>query len=645
VQVEDFNPTSQVWDEELDEELLKHRLVLSGSALSARGQSASLLAPDSSAVQDLLQRALKDAKCPAGIVDGVEASAGGSPLSDAVELNILRRTLVAADTPKAYGSALVVRSTKSLFGDAGPPSGLAGLVRACFTIQKAVHGPLLHLRQLTEMGVDDDDLSSPSKLFLSTEAVEASCLQQTLGVSSFGSSGTSVHMLLTGSPPSKEPSPATGRPLRWFPASARPSVAEVEYFVIGSFNLWERPVKMEVESEGVFGFTLALGENRWETFQIWENADPDKVLHPGSHWADRDAPVLGPSRQGVCGRYATWRLSGKPMQVRFCNEEQIHDLNLTPASEDMLIHAGDTEIRTFGAFPNDFAPPEADGEMPVIEHDADLVGMAGDSYRIRLRVGEYRKVDWHKIARPGPVEVLQPSSYYVVGDFNHWGFQLMQEEASSSSKSRSFVAEVRLTSDEDCFQVVRNRDWDQAFYPEGNATDAASLRGPDAYGTLKGWRLQGQAGDVFRIHFRRTMPTAGADEKFVSWARSAANPPMNKELAVSIQYCVVGSWDNFKSKHNMEYDKDKSSWIADVLVRESGFELFHFLYDGNWMAVVYPDVNEAPASAKPCGPDRGGAGRFWRLEGSDLQPGDMARITLKVDASTPRAVSWEKIAN
>ncbi|CAE7846567.1 HERC1, partial [Symbiodinium sp. KB8] len=182
---------------------------------------------------------------------------------------------------------------------------------------------------------------------------------------------------------------------------------------------------------------------------------------------------------------------------------------------EILTHAGETEIRIVAAFPDDYEPEEAAGEIPVVEQDAHMVGMPGDSYRVRLTLGDMRRVDWQKLPRSASFssEALPPSSYYVAGDFNFWDFQRMEEEhPSSSSKSRSFVTEVRLRSDKDTFQVVQNKDWDQAFYPEGSATDPSSLRGPDAFGALKGWRLPGKAGDVFRIHFRRSMPSAGTDE-------------------------------------------------------------------------------------------------------------------------------------
>eukprot|EP00439_Symbiodinium_sp_Y106_P049488 s57_g6.t1 len=175
-EVDEFRPAAEEWDAELQDDMQKHRLLICGSALNSRGQSSSLLAPSSAAIQDLIESALKDksadAKCPASIVDGVEANAGGNSLSDAVELNILRMCLAAEDAAKTTTSSASVRATKTLIGEPGPPGGLACLARACFTLQKAVSGPLIHLRQLSEIAAaqaDDDETLAP-KLLLTTEA-------------------------------------------------------------------------------------------------------------------------------------------------------------------------------------------------------------------------------------------------------------------------------------------------------------------------------------------------------------------------------------------------------------------------------------------------------------------------------------------
>eukprot|EP00438_Fugacium_kawagutii_P035037 Skav203867 [mRNA] locus=scaffold1031:146086:151115:- [translate_table: standard] len=219
--------------------------------------------------------------------------------------------------------------------------------------------------------------------------------------------------------------------------------------------------------------------------------------------------------------------------------------------------------------------------------------------------GKYRCVEWQKL--PSVPQALAPSSYYVVGDFNFWDFQPMQEETEASSKSRSFVAEVRLRSSEDVFQVVRNKDWDQAFYPEA---DTQELRGPDGYGVAKGWRLPGKAGDVFKIHFQRSLPSSGEDKKLGAPVFTA-----------------------------------QSAWKAEVEVGKRGMEFFQFLLGGCWLAAVYPNEPEADfrkAGHAVLGPDSRGGSSYWRLE-DGLKAGDRVEVVLEVDAmAMPRAVRWQK---
>lgn len=629
-----FDFAEDLWEEELQEEdLTNTRIIVAGSALNSRGQSSSLTTPSGPAMQDLIHSALKDAKSPACIVDAIEVSAGGNSLMDAVELGVLRKTLQSERSK-------VLCSFKSVIGETGPPSGLAAMVRACLMVEKALHGPHLHFRQLSIFAgeVDEDGNRSPQ---LATEVVPSASMQQTLGISSFGNSGTNVQLVLMGSGPQPQDNWQTGKELYWFPSSAAES-KETSYFIIGSFNSWEEPVKMEVESKGVYAFTMVLGENRWETFQIWENGDPDKVLHPGSHWADRDQQVLGPSRQGVCGRFSTWRISGKPTKLRLLNEEQARDLDICLCAEELLSYSGDIELRVLTAFPGDYTP---DGEeYPVVDQDSQLLGMPGDRYRVWLRLGgKYRCVEWQKLPSAVP-QALPLSSYYVAGDFNFWDFQPMEEEEAAASKTRRLFTEVKLRSSDDVFQVVRNKDWDQAFYPEA---ETQNLRGPDGYGVAKGWCLPGKAGDVFRIHFQRSLPSSGEDKKSVSWTLQPKSSSPSQELALPKSYCIVGSWSNFVSRDPMRFDEAKSSWTAEVEVGTSGIEFFQILLDGCWLAAVYPNSHEADfrkTGHAVLGPDSRGGSSYWRIQ-DGLEAGDRVEVVLEaeVDAmAMPKAIRWHK---
>ncbi|CAE8632295.1 unnamed protein product [Polarella glacialis] len=666
------------------------RTLISGSALNSKGLSSSLTAPSGLAMKDVLERAFKDARCPASIVDGIEANAGGSTLTDAVELGVLRTSF--ASPKEDVSDTVVLRSFKSVLGDSGAPSGLAGIARACVALAQAVHGPSLHLKQLFELGEEENDSwgsSSPAsvlagvrRLILPSEVVEAAGFQQTVGVSSFGSTGTNVHHVLMGQKPKENLRQRPGKPLGCFPGAGpqrKASSQQVQYHIIGSWDAWEKTQKMEAESDGVYSFPVTLGENCWETFQIWEDDDPNKVLHPNCHWGDQDSDVCGPSRSAACGRFSTWRISGHPTKVRLINEEQAKQIKRSKTEVMFQCHGG-VELRTVVAFPGDYRPEghesaEDISGMPVMESSSET-GRPGDRYRVCLHVfGKNRRLEWRKAstslreadASAEQVEVPFQHSYYLSGDFNFWTFRQMEEvsgpgaegsSASSGSESRKqpriFRAKVQLLKDGGVFQVVRDKDWDQTFYPEAGVTNppGSSIVGPDAFGLGRGWPLGGKAGDIFEVEFRRSVATSGSDDRSVTWNRlEATGTALDyvEVMARSFTYCVVGSWSHFTKREEMSFDEERQAWVADVVVGQTGLECFQVLLNGNWLAVVHPGTDQASfrdADHQLLGPELlSGTNLCWAIgkdeEDSALGPGDVVQILLEVgNDGLPRAIRW-----
>lgn len=421
---------------------------------------------------------------------------------------------------------------------------------------------------------------------------------------------------------------------------------------------------MEEESEGVYGLTVVLGENRWETFQIWENGDPDKVLHPGTHWADQDAPVIGPCRGAQFGRFATWRLSGRAVKVLLVNEEQAREMQLGSNFfvKSVLERGGETELRTQVAFPEDYQPDgykdAAAEDMPILEQNSECIGIPGDRYRVRLFVSskQHRRVEWRKLPPPSGTSLEEAPShlhkYFVTGDFNHWTFLEMDEVVPANTggvinkKTRRFKAQIQLLCDGGRFQVVRDKDWDQTFYPDREGGNDSAVLGPDAYGQDIDWCLNGKAGDVFEVEFQRTC-VGGADEKQITW-RHVKNSPLNPEEMESQSYSIVGSWTDFMQRENMTYHENNSSWVAEVKIGKSGCEFFQLLLNENWLAAVYPNSNEAnfrDPGHKLLGPDAQGSSSYWALgrhQEDCLSEGDTVRVSLQVAGRTPQAVHWEK---
>lgn len=648
-----------------DDEEPRFRALITGSALNSKGASSSLTAPSGPALFDVAQRALKDAQCPASILDAVEVSASGGRLQDATELAVLRRGILGEAEPRA----VALRALKSCLGEAGAASGLAALARAVLCFERALHAPNIHLRQLFELAEtctaqDDDDRSTdPVCPLIPNEVLEASGLTQTIGVSSFGSSGTNVHQILWGMKHLERNEASTGQPIHWFPATVATAAAEaaevqVDYHIVGSWTAWQRPCPMEVESPGVYVHRVTLGENCWETFQIWINGDCEQVLHPPTHWATKDVQVCGPSPSKSCGTFLTWRINGLSTKVRLINEAQFQDLRLSSKVPQV-----DGPDQVSVGYRGDYRPPGYENvkdfsEMPIIETNPEMSGVPGDPYVVRLHVrGKYRRVEWAKLPTSLKTVMIYEEGfahcYYVVGSHNHWTFSPMQEEDDGL-----YVGEVHLLHDEATFVVVRDKDWDQMFYPkdasmgmpDGMDPREAPVLGPDGLGLGRGWRLQGKAGDVYRVQFQRLVGEEGIDTRCMSWSFMRASPPDFKALAKHHKYYLVGSPSDFTKLVEMDFDEVRGTFTVEMSIGPSGHESFQILLNKNWLAAVHPNINEVSfrdPGHRLEGPDDKGGCCYWAVgKGQDdrLSQGDRVRITMTVADGLPQTIHWERVS-
>jgi len=236
--------------------------VITGSAVNSKGVSASLLAPSSAAIVDVMTKAMKDAGGPASILSSVEVHASGNSLADAIEFAMLRNLLVSREENL---TSCMLRNVASSTGSTGPAGGLVSIATALMQIQMAAHGPCLHIRQLFQIGVsaaEDGPASNDARVQLPTEATpmsEFGC--QTVGVSSFGGSGTNVHQILSGVRKGTTQDKPSENSLHWFPSGVAgdATAPEVGYFIVGSWNAWSKPEQMEVEEPGAMA-----SRSHWE---------------------------------------------------------------------------------------------------------------------------------------------------------------------------------------------------------------------------------------------------------------------------------------------------------------------------------------------------------------------------------------------
>ncbi|MFC8102480.1 SDR family NAD(P)-dependent oxidoreductase [Streptomyces sp. NPDC057363] len=205
--------------------------VLRGTAVNQNGRGTRLSAPSEPAQIDLYRLALERAGVEAGDVGMVEAHGPGTAVGDPIEF---------AAVAAVYGKGrdrCALGSVKTNIGHTEPVSGVAGLLKAIASLRHGTVPASLHFRDWNPQ-IDP----SGTRLFVPTESTEWPVRGRTrlAAVSSFGISGTNVHVVLE-QPPAPTPSPARratpsvpvggsgtgqgGDALRVFPLSAGTPVA------------------------------------------------------------------------------------------------------------------------------------------------------------------------------------------------------------------------------------------------------------------------------------------------------------------------------------------------------------------------------------------------------------------------------------
>ncbi|MFG3250381.1 SDR family NAD(P)-dependent oxidoreductase [Streptomyces sp. NPDC048187] len=177
--------------------------VLRGTAVNQNGRGTRLSAPSEPAQIDLYRLALERAGVDAGDVGMVEAHGPGTAVGDPIEF---------AAVAAVYGKGrdrCALGSVKTNIGHTEPVSGVAGLLKAIAAVRHGVVPASLHFRDWNPQ-IDADG----TRLFVPTDTAEWPVREgpRLAAVSSFGISGTNVHVVLE-QPPTASPARRALRPL------------------------------------------------------------------------------------------------------------------------------------------------------------------------------------------------------------------------------------------------------------------------------------------------------------------------------------------------------------------------------------------------------------------------------------------------
>ncbi|NET44014.1 type I polyketide synthase [Okeania sp. SIO2B3] len=166
--------------------------VIRGTAINQDGASNGITAPNQSAQEAVIQKALSVAGISANQVSYLEAHGTGTSLGDPVEIKAVEAVY---GKNRGMDRPLTIGSVKTIIGHAEAAAGIAGLIKVVLSLQNKYIPPHLHLQELNPyISLADIPGAVPTegKVWEKYDGDE-SCLA---AVSSFGFSGTNAHVIV-----------------------------------------------------------------------------------------------------------------------------------------------------------------------------------------------------------------------------------------------------------------------------------------------------------------------------------------------------------------------------------------------------------------------------------------------------------------
>jgi len=171
--------------------------VISGAAINQDGATSGLTVPNGPAQQRVIKEALQRAQLTPDDIDYIEAHGTGTALGDPIEVNALAQVFTINENNKRQ-QPLILGSVKSNIGHLEAAAGVAGLIKTILCLQHHKIAPHIHFESINPaINLEAIPAQLPLQA-ISWERKEDRIRRA--GISSFGFSGTNIHLIIEEAP-------------------------------------------------------------------------------------------------------------------------------------------------------------------------------------------------------------------------------------------------------------------------------------------------------------------------------------------------------------------------------------------------------------------------------------------------------------
>jgi len=609
---------------------------LLSSRMNQDGKSASLTAPAGPAQTACIQDSMAEAGITPEDIAMCECHGTATILGDPIEIG----SLVTSMKALSRGKALALSGAKSNFGHLESCAGFLGLIRCILSCTTAEIFPNCHFYRLNAhfqmQGV---------QAFMCTENITTGKLANIVGVSSFGFGGTNARAEIFACAKLSCANvidrsltmPQTDNILRRCPkclgtmcwlcglamsgaeehvcSSVRDEADSYELcsmcyqgsyqfgssmldlappllrkvFLIGSWDRFQLPIEMVLNSSGVYSRNISLGETRLEQFHLALDPMGASVIHPSVHKADQHARVEGPADVSD-GRM--WQIDGW----------------------------------------RDNAPEGTLYELTFQWID----NVKSVAWRVAAELEAVPEIQVRALARSMHVYSLAMAS-------KSWAF-LDMEPDNSDNALWIFTTTMCFSGVEE-FVLVRDHDWGQTIYPNKGKTwdTSVTVMGPSDMSCGRVWAFHAtpESPVTFGLHVMNgnielmvttNTAEAGSDKKV--WRSLPKADPAGHTYSITGNFNDWGFVDMVGGLEDEIY--------RCVLPLDLGEAEFQIVVDHDSGRKYYPHARRAkPGCSILYGPNNAARDRTWCVHGS---PGDIFEVTLNLRVQDRRkAVTIQRI--